>query len=175
MPRNEIPASAAPEQDLRSLVSFQLRQLTNMYTKGTASVYERKFGLTLNEWRLIALLQVPGVLSLNRLAEQAQFDRGLTSRIVQSLEARGYLQRQADSSDGRGVLLSLTPKGKKLVAQVFPVALERNETLLSCLTSAERAGLLKMLGKLTAQARVMLDHEYEQAGAAAPAKARVDA
>ena len=35
-------------QDLRDLMSFQLRQLSNLYTKNTASVYLRKFSLTMN-------------------------------------------------------------------------------------------------------------------------------
>lgn len=157
------PAAQAMEQDLRALTSFQLRQLANMYTKGTASVYERKFGLTLNEWRLIALLHASSELSLNRLAEQAQFDRGLTSRIVQALADRGFVDRRADSRDARGVAISLTEQGRELVGRIFPEALARNEQLLSCLTKNEREVLQKALQKLTVQARIMLDKEAEQA------------
>lgn len=150
--------------DLRQLTSFQLRQLTNIYTKGSSSVYERSFGLTLNEWRCIALLQGSAGMSLNRLAEQAQFDRGLTSRTVTALEARGFLQRGADSKDARGVVIALTPAGRDLVLQVFPVAEELNERLLSALTRAEREALPKILDKLTYQARIMLDQEREISG-----------
>ncbi|WP_233849370.1 hypothetical protein [Paraburkholderia sp. HD33-4] len=49
-------SDASALSDLRDLVSFQLRQLTNIYTKGSSSEYERNFGLTMNEWRCIALL-----------------------------------------------------------------------------------------------------------------------
>ncbi|WP_087724325.1 MarR family winged helix-turn-helix transcriptional regulator [Pandoraea sp. PE-S2T-3] len=157
------PVNAAPS-DLRQLTSFQLRQLTNIYTKGSSSVYERNFGLTLNEWRSIALLHSISGMSLNRLAEQAQFDRGLMSRTVTTLESRGILQRSTDSSDARGVVISLTPHGRDLVKQVFPVAEELNERLLSVLTRAERDALPKILDKLTYQARIMLDQEREEAG-----------
>lgn len=61
---------------LEGLVSFRLRLLANLYTKASASAYERSFGLTLNEWRIIALLSSGGNLSISRLADQAQFDRG---------------------------------------------------------------------------------------------------
>jgi DNA-binding MarR family transcriptional regulator len=155
------PDTGSTPTDLRQLTSFQLRQLTNIYTKGSSSVYERRFGLTLNEWRCIALLQHSPGMSLNRLAEQAQFDRGLTSRIVTALETRGVLQRTVDQKDARGVVVSLTASGRDLVKKVFPVAAELNERLLSALTRAERAALPDIIDKLTHQARVMLDQERE--------------
>jgi DNA-binding MarR family transcriptional regulator len=159
-------SDAANEQDtraLRDLVSFQLRQLTNIYTKGSSSEYERSFGLTMNEWRCIALLHGKRGMSMNRLAEHAQFDRGLASRTVRGLEERGLLAREADATDGRGVVITLTEPGKALVSQVFPIAEERNARLLSCLTRAEREMLPGILEKLTNQARAMLDQEREEA------------
>ena len=150
-------------RDLRDLVSFQLRQLSNIYTKGSSSAYERQFNLTMNEWRCVALLHGKDGLAMNRLAEQAQFDRGLTSRTVRELEARGLLARQADENDGRGVVITLTPAGEHLVAEVYPVADARNTQLLSCLTKAERDLLPQILEKLTFQARSMLDQEREEA------------
>ena len=149
--------------DLRDLVSFQLRQLTNIYTKGSSSAYERRFGLTMNEWRCMALLHGKRGMSMNRLAEHAQFDRGLASRTVRGLEERGLLAREADVTDGRGVVITLTAQGKALVSQVFPIAEERNAQLLSCLTRAEREMLPGVLQKLTNQARAMLDQEREEA------------
>jgi DNA-binding MarR family transcriptional regulator len=149
--------------DLRDLVSFQLRQLSNIYTKGSSSAYERSFNLTMNEWRCIALLHGKRGMSMNRLAEHAQFDRGLASRTVRGLEERGLLAREADATDGRGVIITLTAQGKALVSQVFPIAEERNTRLLSCLTRAERDMLPGILDKLTHQARAMLDQEREEA------------
>jgi hypothetical protein len=50
------------------------------------------------------------------------------------------------------------------VREVFPVAAQLNERLLSALTRAERAALPGIIDKLTHQARVMLDHEREESG-----------
>ena len=150
-------------QDLQDLISFQLRQLSNLYTRNTASVYQRKFGLTMNEWRLIALINAANTLSLNRLASQAQFDKGLTSRIVVKLIERGMIARQTDPNDARGIALSLTDQGQALVAEVFPHAVELNNQLQSCLTRSERETLAVVLQKMTHQARAMLDQERENA------------
>lgn len=166
VPTPQPAAGKGEPQDLRDLVSFQLRQLSNLYSKNTASVYQRKFGLTMNEWRLIALINTAGSLSLNRLAAQAQFDKGLTSRIVLKLTERSLVQRAQDPSDARGVALSLTDQGQQLVAEVFPEAVELNRQLQSVLTRNERDVLLQVLEKLTHQARAMLDQERENAGTA---------
>jgi len=149
--------------DLRTLVTFQMRQLTYMNSKSAASEYERKFQITMNEWRIMALIYQEKELSLNGLAEQGQFDRGLASRVVATLTERGLVSRQVNGRDARGVVLSLTPAGIKLVLQVFAVARERNQKLLSCLTRAECEVLRKALVKLRFQARVMFDLEREQA------------
>jgi DNA-binding MarR family transcriptional regulator len=154
---------AADDPQLSRLTSFRLRLLTNMYTKASALVYEREYGLTLNEWRVIALLDSAGAMSMLRLAEQAQFDRGLTSRIVGALIERGLVSRKSDVRDARTAVLQLTAEGGKLVQRVAPVALERNRQLLSCLTKKEQEIFEGVLDKLTHQARVMLDLERDAA------------
>jgi DNA-binding MarR family transcriptional regulator len=156
--------------DLRTLVTFQMRQLTYMNSRSAASEYERKFKITMNEWRIMALIYQEEELSLNGLAEQGQFDRGLASRVVAALTERGYVDRQVNGRDARGVVLSLTPAGVKLVLQVFAVAQERNQKLTSCLTRVESEVLRKALVKMRFQARVMFDLEREQAGSSPQAK-----
>ncbi|UHL64217.1 MarR family transcriptional regulator [Paralcaligenes sp. KSB-10] len=134
-----------------------------MYSKASASEYVRRFGLSLNEWRIISLLWAAGTLSLSRLSHQAQFDRGLTSRTVNALIDNGYVARHRNPDDGRGLVLELTPKGNDVVATVQPVASERNRQLLSCLTQKEAEIFDAVLDKLTHQARAMLDIEREKA------------
>jgi DNA-binding MarR family transcriptional regulator len=154
---------AKSEKDLSTLVSFRLRRLTNMYTKASASVYEREFGLTLNEWRVVSLLFATGPMSMSRLAHQALFDRGLTSRVVGALIERGLIERKTNPMDGRGVVIELSDKGRGVVDEVAPRAYDRNRQLLACLTNKEAELLETILDKLTHQARVMLDIEREQA------------
>ena len=149
--------------DIRTLVSFRFRRLTNMYSKAAASVYGRKFGLTLNEWRAISLIWAEGSLSTSRLSSQALFDRGMTGRIITALLKRGLVVRTANPSDGRGVMLELSDQCKALMAEVSPVAYEQNRHLLACLTQKEAEMLDTIVTKLTHQAQGMLDIERELA------------
>jgi DNA-binding MarR family transcriptional regulator len=156
----------AKPRTLSDLASFRLRLLANMYTKASASVYERKFGLTLNQWRIISLLWAADSLSMSRLAHQAQIDRGITSRVVGTLIDSGHVKRSPDPQDGRGLVLELTTAGRELVEAVMPVAADRNRQLLSCLTKKEAELFEGVLDKLTHQARIMLDIEREKAALA---------
>ena len=128
-----------------------------VFNKGAARIYGAEFGLTSNEWRLVALVHAAGELSMGRLASQAQFDPGLTSRLVASLVKRGCFRRRVDGRDARGVVLCLTSAGRDLVARVFPVAWARNDELLSCLTPVERRIVIRSIDKLNRQARLMLE------------------
>lgn len=158
---NQDSVASEEPTDLTNLVSFRLRLLTNMYTKASASAYERNFGLTLNEWRVIALLSAADSLSISRLAAQAQFDRGLTTRIIAALIERDLITKKANPVDGRGGIVSLSRQGKNLVNDVAPLAHERNQDLLACLTKQEKMLFERILDKLTHQARAILNDEKQ--------------
>lgn len=59
-----------------------------------------------------------GPLSLSGLAEAVGVDAPYATLIVDSLEQRGLVERQADPEDRRRKLVSLTPLGKEAVARV---------------------------------------------------------
>jgi len=84
-------------------------------------------------------------------------DKSQASRMVSSLIERGYLKRVIDAKDARGILLSLTPKGQATFELAFPSAVERNDALLTVLTTPERVVFDRCLDKLIAHAKNQLD------------------
>jgi DNA-binding MarR family transcriptional regulator len=52
---------------------------------------------------------------IGELAERLQIRHHSTVELVNRLSAGGYVRRQRGSEDGREVLLSLTPKGEKIL------------------------------------------------------------
>lgn len=73
---------------------------------------------------------------------------GATTSLVDRLESRGYVTREPDPRDRRGVLVGLTPKGDRIALLLHEryIALERE--LLAPLSDDERdllAGLLRKL------------------------------
>ncbi len=150
-------ASGTPA--LHNLFSFQVRRFNLLYSRTSALVYTRDFGITLNEWRLLAgLHRAPEPqVRFGRIAQQTGFDVGLASRTIDSLVNKGLAVRLVDAIDARLREIRLTRKGRSLGARVLAVARNRNEQLLSRLNPTERAQLERIMESLIDEARAMLE------------------
>jgi len=145
---------------IRDLLSYRLHVVANLLSRGAELRYRREFGVSLWEWRSIALLGgAQGALSLNELASAAGIDKSQMSRVVSGLAARRMVLRAIDANDGRGVRLTLTRSGRKLYEGLSRAAAERNHAFLDCLSERERACFEGALAKLAAQARKFIEGE----------------
>ncbi len=97
---------------------FLLWRVTNAWQRQIRAALE-PLDLTHVQFVLLASLawlsnqeaSIPQVL----LAQHANTDVMMTSQVVRTLEAKGYLMRQTDPMDARVKLLSITPAGLALV------------------------------------------------------------
>ncbi len=122
--------------------------------------YRREFGISLWEWRTIALLGgAHEAQSLNELAKAASVDKAQMSRVVSGLRTRRLVSRATDANDGRGIKLSLTKAGVTLYQRLIDAAAERNDAFLGCLTTKERACLDQAMTKLAREARAFIQKE----------------
>ena len=145
---------------IRDLLSYRLHTVANLLSRGAELRYRREFGVSLWEWRTIALLGAASKpQSLNELARAAGIDKSQMSRVVSSLAARGLVLRKADSADGRGVRLELSKSGRKLYAGLIKAAAERDSAFRECLNASERKHFDEVLAKLASQARTMIQEE----------------
>lgn len=74
-------------------------------------------GLSVAQWRAIALLSLAERSTFGELAEYAWLDRGDLSRVLRRLEAGGLVRRTPRPGDRRSAYLSLTAKGRRLHVQ----------------------------------------------------------
>lgn len=165
-------AASRKPPGIRALLSYRINALANLLSRGAALRYKREFGVSLWEWRTIALLGEPATerenLSQTELARLAGLDKGQVSRVVSGLVERGLVLRAVDASDARGVRLSLTRAGRRLYDGLIAAAAERNDALLATLSAAERAQLESALARLNATARGLIDAERRAAAADKP-------
>jgi DNA-binding MarR family transcriptional regulator len=134
-------------------MSFRMNILVGLWTRLASEMNARDFSLDQREWRIVGLLGGYAPMSLLGLAREAKVDKSQASRSVSGLIERGLVRRESDTSDGRGVQLSLTPEGRALYRKVFARAVKRNEDLMSVLSPKERAVLEEALARLTAHAQ----------------------
>jgi DNA-binding MarR family transcriptional regulator len=71
-------------------------------------------GLKLSHGQILTLIGPSGA-RLHRLAELHRVSRQAISATAQDLEAQGYLRREGDPNDRRGVVVRLTGRGRALI------------------------------------------------------------
>jgi DNA-binding MarR family transcriptional regulator len=79
-----------------------------------------KTGLSGPQVWALAILRAEPELSLGELAERLFAHPSTVSGIVDRLEKRGAIRRVTDPLDGRGIRLSLTPLGRRLLKRSPP-------------------------------------------------------
>ncbi len=75
------------------------------------------------------------------LMRSSMVTSGAITQRLDRLEARGLVSRKPSETDGRGVEVTLTAEGLRLIDSVLPTHLETEERLLAALSTAERAKL----------------------------------
>jgi len=145
---------------IRDLLSYRLHVVANLISRSAELRYRREFGVSLWEWRTIALLGgVAEPLSLNELARAASIHKSQMSRVVSGLARRRLVLRTADSRDGRGVRLALGKAGRRVYQELIRAAGERDAAFIRCLSDGERRAFESALAKLAGQAKSFIERE----------------
>ena len=113
-----------------------------------ASAYARRFGLSIPEWRLLAVLHEDRDATQKELVRRTLMDKVTVSRAAQALDHRGLIQRKGDAADGRALRASLTAEGQALFAAIEPAALAYERKLLQSFGKMEIRQLHDMLRRL---------------------------
>ena len=146
--------TAVPESlRLEQFLPYRLSVLSNVVSAAIASAYRQRHGLTIPEWRVVAVLaRYPG-LSAREVAEKTRMDAVAVSRAVTRLLRARRLRRATAEEDRRRSILSLSEQGMAVYREVVPFALGYENSLLAALRPAERRMLDEILDKLTDRAQ----------------------
>ncbi|MBN8927795.1 MAG: hypothetical protein BGO51_00865 [Rhodospirillales bacterium 69-11] len=161
-----LPRDQAGTFHLEDFMPYRLAVTSARVSRIFMRNYAEKFGLTIPEWRVLAVVGRYEVLSPSAVGELTAMDKVKVSRAAASLVGRGLLRQSQDPADGRGRLLRLTRKGVTMFGHVVPMARGLEEQLAEGLSRTEWAALSRALNKLDAQCRA-LDGEDEEAAEAA--------
>jgi DNA-binding MarR family transcriptional regulator len=153
---NEEPRKkSSRELILEDFLPYRLSILSNTVSSTIASTYDKRFGLTIPEWRVIAILgRFPG-LSAVEVAERTLMDKVAVSRAVAKLIKSGRIDRQFADADRRRSILNLSEEGRKVHDQIAPMALKFEEDLLHGLNDDEIRTLNVLMERLLARARLI--------------------
>lgn len=152
-------APASDRLHLDQFIPYRLSVLSNTVSMSIARAYEREFGLTIPEWRVLAVLARYPELSAVEVAERTAMDKVAVSRAVRRLLARRRLSRAYDESDQRRSILRLSALGESVYRQVAPLALRYEEELLDALSDSDRRALDRLISRLMNRALQMSARE----------------
>src|SRR5712671_5685623 len=108
----------------------------------------RSRGVTEQQWRILRALAHSGPLEVTVLAESTFLLAPSLSRILPELEARGFISRRQLDSDLRRAVVSLEPKGLKLIAAHAPDSEDTYETIARSFGQERLDQLFKLLREL---------------------------
>ena len=134
--------------ELETFLPYRLSVLSNTLSQAIARVYEKRFDLSVTEWRAMAVLGHCADISAREVAERTAMDKVAVSRAVARMLSKGLIERGTASHDKRLSVLRLSDEGWKIYDQVAPLALEHEQRLLAHLSMEEREWLTRILETL---------------------------
>lgn len=145
-----MDAFQTPDLMLDRFLPYRLSFTSNAVSEQIARAYRSLFGLTIPEWRLLAVLAEQAGMTQQQLGARTGMDKVTVSRAAVALARRGLLARAPHPGDRRSRLLSLTGAGRAMHAQVVPKALGLEAAIFACLSAPERGQLQRLLTRIDA-------------------------
>ncbi len=143
--------STAPA--LENFLSWRLHRLGKLTERDTADAVAQLLDLPHGEARCLAAVGRFAPLSVVALAAHANLHKGPASRAAQALADRGLVSKVPSPTDARGVVLTLTPAGRRTWTRVMKLIARRNEDIFGCLSPAEQRQLGKLVDRLIEHAQ----------------------
>lgn len=150
MDMNETDTVSLPEFDLDRFTPYRLSVAADRASQELARYYRSRFGLSVAQWRVLAHLASSGDVSVREIEARVAMEKSKVSRAASRLERAGYIEKSVNEADRRLVRLSLTPRGRELMADVLPLAAayqSKIEARLGRAFEGLQLGLAKFLEK----------------------------
>lgn len=157
-PGNEVvraPSAVAVARDfvLEDFLPYQLSVAANRISRLFARRYSRAFGISIAEWRVMAVLGRFGTLSPGGITERTEMDKVKVSRAAARLAAAGLLTSEADAADGRVRRFGLTSRGGEMHAAIIALARTLEAELAIGLPATDWRALHQLLLAISEHAR----------------------
>jgi MarR family 2-MHQ and catechol resistance regulon transcriptional repressor len=153
-PLPDGPAGAEPDAaERQALKLWVVLSRAHQAIQAHAAADVARHGLTLAEFGVLEALYHKGPMLLGEVQRSLLVSSGGVTYLVDRLERKGLVRREACPEDRRARYAALTPEGEQLVARIFPehaAAVARALGGLSASDQARAAALLRTLGKSAA-------------------------
>ena len=159
--RAAAPPSASNDGvlTLEDFLPYRLNVLATIVSQGFARLYSDRFGISIPEWRVIAMLGQHGTLTSKGIGERTHMHKTMVSRAVTDLERHNLVSRQPNREDKREVFLTLTESGRQVYTEIIPLARDYAARLTADLSEADRAAFDRIIAMLRERSGIVFGAE----------------
>jgi len=133
------------DTDARSEIAALLHEQFARLTRRLRTL-ELPHGMTPERLSALSVIEKRGPISVTALADTEMVRPATMSRMITALVDEGLVKRTNDKNDGRGVLISVTPKGRRAYQRAQDQRLSRFAEVLESL-SDEQLGAMRSLAE----------------------------
>ena len=141
---------------LEDFLPYRLSVTANRVSRAFAKRYAEEFGLTIPEWRVLAVVGDSSPISAGEIVGRTAMDKAKVSRAVAGLLDRDLLRRAVNPLDQRRHMLAHSRKGRQIYETIVPRALALEAEVTQELSAEERRQLTSLLQRLLRQATLLV-------------------
>lgn len=130
-------------------VGYLIRAAHQLTVAGLDHVFAEE-GMTAVQWQALLALNFGTASTCVELARHLNYDKGAMTRLVDQMEANGWVNRQRDPQDRRVIRLEMTADGQAAARRCKERVLGCWNTWLASWSHEEIDGLIAGLQKLRA-------------------------
>jgi DNA-binding MarR family transcriptional regulator len=108
---------------------------------------------------------MPG-LSQSEVADLLEIEKAPAGRLIDRMEAKGWLERRSDPRDRRINRLHLTAKGERIHTAIWPIAEATVDDALADLTGEDRRKLTSLMKRVKLRLLALSEHDPDEPGEA---------
>ena len=146
--KKKVTRTEAGPRRLDRRTSYRFSIIARRQTRCLADMHASRFGLSVNGWKLLSVIEYFGPLSASEAGGHTSLEPTKVTRGIDALAEQGLVIRREDRVDRRRTILSLSAKGQRIHDKVEEVSRALEQELLRILRLSERDALDRVLDKL---------------------------
>jgi DNA-binding MarR family transcriptional regulator len=152
---------------IQDFPTFLLMRLAVATRNSITLRYLKPHGVTLPEWRLLALVARYDTLQFGEVTAGSSMDKGQVSRTLQAIHGKGLVQlNTAAQAERRSPLsprveVSITPGGLELFERILPVARRAQLGLINMMSPEERVVIHNVMCRMLRQLPDLKENEED--------------
>ena len=156
-PQTETNSSKPAERQTRAdYVGYLIGDVSRMIR----TVYDRRvepLGLTRAQWRVMTRLHRLESCTQTELAIELEIEKPTLGKLIERLEAKGWVEKQPDANDARSKRLFLTAASRPVVDEMYELAEDVIDGIFAGLSAADSAHLFETLTHIKGNLAGMMD------------------